>query len=426
MWIVLAFLAGGIALSWGFRRAVESAFVARLDSLLLAVVAAIEVPPTGAPTLARDIPDPAFDRVYSGWYWQVSDGTHRLTSRSLWDAVLASAATQSAEPAALRLVGPRNEALRVVERRLTYPGRLQPLVVTVAAPQAELQRDIARFDRLLAAALGALAATLLLAVAVQVGYGLRPLRRLGRELRDVQHGRQARLGVRYPHEIQTLVGAMNDVLDRDAGRIARAREHAGNLAHGLKTPLAVLAVEATQPVPDRARIAAEVKRMASVIDRHLTRAAAAGSHQAVGPRAEIGSVVAEIRTTIQRIYAERRLAIDVRVPAGLVFAGERQDLEEMLGNLVDNAGKWAASRVSISAERRDDALEIAVGDDGPGLSSAATSRAVERGTRLDHDTPGSGLGLSITSDLAALYGGTLRFDRGTLGGLRATLRLPIA
>lgn len=418
VWVVVAFVVGGIALSLAFRRSVEHAFQARLDSLLLAIVAAIDVLETDPARLARPLPDPAFERVYSGWYWEVRDGDTRLTSRSLWDATLGPVDEATAR-------GPRGEPLHIATRTLQYPGRAHPVVVTVTAPEAELAREIAAFDRVLALALGLLAATLLLAVVVQVGYGLRPFRRLRQELDEVRHGKRARLGAQYPDEVATLVDTMNEVLDRDAERIARAREHVGNLAHGLKTPLAVLAVEATEIRPDGARIGGEVKRMAALVDHHVARAAAAGAQRVGSPRVAVAPIVDELRTTLLRLYAERRLAIDADVDDALAFAGERQDLEEMLGNLIDNAGKWAATRVDVRAVRTGDTLEIAVDDDGPGLSPDQTTAAVARGTRLDDDTPGSGLGLAIASDLAKLYGGSIALGRSPLGGLHAALRLPV-
>jgi signal transduction histidine kinase len=424
IWLLVAFAIGGVALSSAFRRSVEAAFVQRLDSLLLAVIAALDVPPTGDVRLARDIPNPDFDRVYSGWYWQVTDGDVRLASRSLWDFDLAIG-PDAAVPATSRVIpGPQQEPLRVVSRRLRYPSHPQPITVAVAGPEGELRRDIAAFDRLLLLSLAGLALALLAAVAVQVGYGLRPFRRLRSELDAIRSGRRTRLTGGYPREIEPLVDTMNVVLDEDARRIDRARALSGNLAHGLKTPLSVLAVEAARAAPDGTRIAAQVSRMTAVIDHHLARAAAAGAQQPIGARTAIRAVVSDLRAMLLRIHADRGLTIDMEVPDDLRFAGERQDLEEMLGNLIDNACKWATSRVSVSAARAGDVIEIAVDDDGPGLVSAQAAAALQRGVRLDADTPGSGLGLSITSDLARLYRGSLTLGRGPLSGMRATLRLP--
>lgn len=421
--LVVALGVGGLALSAAFRRSVEAAFDARLASLQLAVIAALDVPPDRPARLARDVPNPDFDRVYSGWYWQVVDGDTRLVSRSLWDAALPDAAND-----AVRTVdGPRHQRLRVVSRTLRWPARAAPVTVAVAGPERAIEDEVAGFNHLLLAALAVLSATLIATLAVQVGYGLRPLRRLAFELDAIRAGRQARLGGEVPRELAPLVETMNAVLDQDARRLERARALAGNLAHGLKTPLAVLGAEAARPVPDRDRLAAEVRRLAAVVDHHLARAAAAGTQAAIAARTPVPPIVRELAALLERMHAGRGVTIALdAAPEAATFAGERQDLEEMLGNLMDNACKWAAARVVVRVERAGAALAIVVEDDGPGLPATAAGAAVQRGVRLDPDAPGSGLGLAITADLAQLYGGTLSLERATLGGLRATLRLPAA
>lgn len=423
--LIIALIIGGFVLSSVFRRSVESAFVERLQSLLLAVVAAIEVGPEGKLQIVREIPNPLFDRVYSGWYWQVVDGESHVGSRSLWDATLPVWIGASEVAQVNRMIqGPRDQPLRVVAQRLQFPSRPQPVIVVVAGPEEELRHEINSFDRLLVLSLAVMALTLIAAVAVQVSYGLLPFRNLALELDDIRHGHGTRLSDGYPEEIQPLVQTMNDVLDQDARRIERARALAGNLAHGLKTPLSVLTVEAARAAPDAGRIAAQVSRMTRVVDHHLARAAAVGSQQAIGINTEIAPVVAELRSMLLRIHAERQLAIESDVAAGLSFAGERQDLEEMLGNLIDNACKWARSRVVIRGQHVPAAIEITVDDDGQGLPAGEADSAMKRGVRLDETEPGTGLGLAITTDLARLYGGTLDLGASHLGGLKATLRLP--
>jgi len=423
VWLLVTLAAGGVALSLAFRSAVEGAFEKRLESLLLAVIGALEVPPNAAVRIGRTIADSRFDRAYSGWYWQVDDGEVHLRSRSLWDAVLA-VDHDVATPNESRLIeGPRDETLRTRVRAIHYPSRAQPVLVAVAAPEAELREEIARFNRVLAIALGALGIGLALAVAVQVGYGLRPLRRLATELDDVRAGRAARLGGEYPREIQPLVHAMNEVLDHDAHLIERARTHVGNLAHALKTPLAVLAADAAD---DRGRVAEQVAVMTRLVNHHLTRGAAAGSRQVLGARTDVAAVVGALRNTLSRIHVERAVSIETAIGAQAAFAGERQDLEEMLGNVMDNACKWAGSRVVVREHDAAGRIRLTIDDDGPGLSAEEAERALGRGTRLDDHQPGSGLGLSIAAELAGLYGGTLTLRRSDLGGLSVRLDLPAA
>lgn len=427
IWLVVSLIIGGAALSAAFRRSVEAAFVDRLQSLMLAVVGAVDVGSDGIVRMPRDVPHAGFERAYSGWYWQVDDGETRLASRSLWDAVLPVRIADDEAPGITRtIIGPRQQRLRAVVRRLQFGSHPRALTVVVAAPEVELEREVAAFNRLLVMSLGALALVLVGAVALQVVYGLRPLARLGAELDEVRSGRQSRLGGGHAREIEPVVRAMNSVLDQDTRLIERARAVAGNLAHGLKTPLSILSLEASRPNPDGSRIVAQVGRISAVVDHHLARAAAAGSVQAFGTRTEIRPVVLELRSMMLRVHAEKRLSITIEVAADLSFAGERQDLEEMLGNLVENACKWATTRVAIIAVSAGEAVEIGIDDDGTGVDAADTEFAMQRGVRLDKGEPGSGLGLSITADLAQLYGGTLVLDRSHHGGLRVRLRLPRA
>lgn len=423
VWLLATLLATGVALSVAFRRSVELGFDERLRSLLLAVIAALDVPPDNRAVMTRAVPEPLFERVYSGWYWQVTDGEHRLRSRSLWDEVLVDANEADSAAYGSDIRGPRQEQLRVVEETLHFPSRLHPIRVVVAAPLAEIQREIDAFDRLLFGFLIALGVGLALAVAIQVAYGLHPLRRLVGELEHVRTGRQGRLRRDYPREVTPLVDAINDVLDQDARLIERSRTHAGNLAHALKTPLSVLAAESHRAM-DPACVTKQVQIMTRLIDHHLTRAAAAGSKRALGARTDVGMVVAELRTMLLRLHAERNLSIDARIPPDTVFAGEREDLEEILGNIMDNACKWGTTCALIRAETTEHWVRLRVEDDGPGLEPEAAQLAIGRGTRLDSMTPGSGLGLSIAADLTELYGGTLTLERADLGGLRVCLELP--
>jgi len=424
--LIVGLALGGVGLSLAFRRSVEGAFSERLDVLVLAVIGSLDVPPDGPVRVPNPIDDARFERAYSGWYWQVNDASEVVRSRSLWDTVLALPAGLPPGDAVMHvdLLGPREEALRATVRRLRYPSRATPVLVTVAGPDAELQQEIDRFDRLLAISLGALGLVLAGVLAVQVGYGLRPLRRLAGELAAVHAGRASRLGRDYPTEIQPLVQAVNDVLDHDAGLIERARTHVGNLAHALKTPLAVLAGETRRPGVDGREIAEQIGVMTRLVDHHLTRAAVAGTRRVLGARTEVAPVVTALCETLVRLHRER--SVTVEVPAGASFAGERQDLEEMLGNVMDNACKWAASRVVVTTRVTPGTVSFVVDDDGPGLTDAEAAKVLARGARLDDDVPGSGLGLSIAAELAELYGGTLTLGRGRLGGLEVRLDLPSA
>jgi signal transduction histidine kinase len=419
LWVIGALTAGGLALSYAFRQSVDAAFDERLNALLLALVAATEVAPTGEVTIGRPLPEPRFAQVYSGWYWQIDENDRPLLrSRSLWDESL-----PAADPAAATIAGPRGQRLRIASQDVTWPTRSLPLRLRLAVNEEEMLAETSRFNRLLAVSLGVLGIGLAVAVLVQVRFGLRPVRQVAGDLARIRSGDLARLPGGYPAEIEPLADALNDVLDHDATLIERARTHVGNLAHALKTPLAILKAE-LRPTGRASDVAdAQLAVMADLIQHHLSRAAAAGPARGSVSHTEVAPVVRAVRDGLARIHAERRLAIDVDIEADARFRGERQDLEEMLGNLMDNACQWAATRVRVSTVA-DAALCIDVDDDGPGVAPEGVAAALERGVRLNGDRPGSGLGLAIARDLAELYGGSLVLTDSSLGGLRARLSLP--
>ncbi|CAA7619768.1 putative two-component sensor histidine kinase, classical system [Candidatus Terasakiella magnetica] len=419
LWLTLALALGGWVLGHAFRDAAERGFILRLEAHLRALAAVVDILPDGTVTVGRPVGEPRFDQPYSGWYWQVSDGTEiPARSRSLWDSALTVATTGTLGAIQTRdLTGPRGERLAVVERDVAFPESAARLHMTIAASRQEVDEEVHRFDLLLLAALAALGLGLIAAVAVQVGYGLSPLKYLAAELDALRQG-GGRLGGTYPQEVAPLVAAMNDVLDHDAQLIERARTHVGNLAHGLKTPLAVLRVELSSPSPDPAITTAQIERMTRLVEINLSHARAeASSARAVGLRVPVAVIAEELAAAMRRIHAERRLEIDVLCAPGAVFAGDQDDLAEVLGNLLDNACKWAAQRVRLVA--RDEILTVE--DDGPGLTPEEIEIATRRGARLDETAPGSGLGLAIVSDLTMVTGHRLEFDRSELGGLRVSI-----
>lgn len=415
VWLALMLGGGGWFLAAAFRETVEQQFEHRLDGLLRAMIAAIEVRPDGV-ALTRPLGEPRFDQIFSGWYWQISgiDGAP-LRSRSLWDARL-PAHPGSGERQTHHSIGPRGESLLLVERDLDFDGRR--LHVLIAGDLDEVEEAVRRFDLLLAGGLGLLGLGLVAAVLIQVRYGLRPLRRLAADLDGIRDGTRARLAGDHPREVVPLVEAMNAVLDHDAALIERARTHVGNLAHGLKTPLSILKAEAPDPA-----VLVQIETMRRLIEHHLARAAAAAGPGRVVSVA-VAPVVEEMRAALSRIHASRDVVIETIVSPDALFRGERQDLEEILGNLADNACKWARSSVRLSAANADRALRLTVEDDGPGLSPEQAAAAARRGARLDEMAPGWGLGLSIVADLVGLYGGALAFGASELGGLRVAVTLP--
>ncbi|MGE0723313.1 MAG: sensor histidine kinase [Alphaproteobacteria bacterium] len=423
LWIGLALLVTWLAISALLRGTVERAFEARLDATLVSLLATIEADDEGL-DLARPLPDPEYGRVGSGWYWQVLDaGKVHLRSRSLLAGDLAPGALPApGERAVADLAGPHGAPIRALMRTLTVPGAAAPVTLLVAGPRREIDVETERVDRTLAIALAILGAGLTAAVLIQTTLGLAPLRRIRLQLAAVRDGRRQRLDETAVTEIRPLAHEVNALLDHNAAVLERARAHASNLAHALKTPLSALAVTAERAGDHE--VADAVGRMERMIRHHLRRARAAAAHGVLGVRTDVASVVADLRLALARIHADRAIAITMAVADGAVFAGERQDLEEMVGNLLDNACKWARGVAALTASVVDGRLSILVEDDGAGLAPDEIERALAIGSRLDRAVAGDGFGLPIVRDLAGLYGGSLALGHASLGGLAARLDLP--
>jgi signal transduction histidine kinase len=434
LWIVVALAATGLVLAQLFERHAAAQFQAELQVHLNQLAANLELDSDGRPVVATPLSDPRLQKPLSGLYWQVRQGAGAgevlLRSRSLWDGTLVLPPPAAAGVEAVRVAGPGGrEVLALAQELRLAEAPDRPLRLVVAADSAVLQGAVRQFVRVLVISLGVLAAGLGAAAVAQVVVGLAPLRRLGAAVNRLRAGSGTRLEGRYPAEVQPLVDDFNAVIERNAQIVARARTQAGNLAHAGKTPLAVLANAAHDATLAPAALAALVGEQAAAarrqVDWHLSHARAAAARDVPGLRSGVGPLAAALVRVMRRVHAARELAFDASaIAAGAAFAGEAQDLQEMLGNLVDNACKWAAHSVRIGAGVRDGRLDITVEDDGPGLAPAQREAVLARGVRADEQVPGSGLGLAITADLAAMYGGSLRLEAAAGGGLRATLTLP--
>ena len=447
----VALLLAGWVLAGLFRDHVTRQFVEALTTQLDQVTARLERGADARPTIdASALSDPRWSRPYSGLYWQVdvgaADGLQRgvLRSRSLWDAQLEAPrdAPADGEVHVHDVAGPGGATLQLVERTVRVDAGADadpdPWRVLVAADRAPVDAAAARFNAVLAASLAVLLVLLVAAAAAQVGVGLAPLRGLQRALAAVHAGRSVRLEGRFPSEVQPLVDDFNAVLERHAEVVARARTQAGNLAHALKTPLAVMA-QAAQAARGRPESLAALPDLVDEqvllarrhVDWQLARARAAAAQGVPGVHAAVAPLVDGLVRAMSRVHAQRELRFDTRdVDPGVVFAGEAQDLQEMLGNVLDNACQWARGVVRVAARRAPGdgvpMLCLSVEDDGPGIDAAQRERALARGERLDESVPGSGLGLAIARELAALYRGTLSLGDAPLGGLQVTLTLPAA
>jgi signal transduction histidine kinase len=445
----VALLLAGLLLSGFFKQEVERQFEATLRQQLDQLTSSLEFNLAGEllPTV-QALPDPRWQRPYSGLYWQIDGPENVQRSRSLWDTTLKLPADplSDGEVHAHQSAGPQGATLLVLERSVHAPDTpARSWRLMVAADTRSTQDAVNRFDNVLIFSLSALLLLLVLAAFAQVYVGLRPLRSLEQALKDLREGRSQALQGNFPQELLPLTDDFNRVLERQAQTLARARQQAGNLAHAVKTPLAVLSQAVSQsqagsagtsPAPLAQLVQEQVALAKRHIDWHLARARSAGAQRLPGQRTQVAPALAGLVRVMQRVHAARELRIELDAPvpaeardAGLVFAGEEQDLQEMLGNLLDNACKWARHKVRVHAQalprgKAGGQLLVRIEDDGAGIDESLRQEVMSRGVRADESVPGSGLGLAIVADLVALYGGSLQLGQSALGGLKVELLLP--
>jgi signal transduction histidine kinase len=421
-----------------YRQAVERNFDARLNVYLTSLIASTTAQGATTPSAPANLGEPSFTIPFSGWYWQIKapGGTEPLfVSDSLLDQQLKLPSQEGVVPdqtltRRAYAPGPQDQRLRVVEREIRPAGpQSSPYSYAVAGDAAEVERDLGEFRTMLIAALAVLGLGLVVATLFQVRFGLAPLRAIRHDLSAIRSGEAERLEGELPTEIRPLQQELNALIQSNREIVERARTHVGNLAHALKTPLSVITNEAREKEgPLAGKVIEQAELMRTQITHHLDRARVAARSGAIGDITDVDGVLKGLKRALDRIYEGRALDIDVRCDSGLKFQGEKQDFEEMVGNLCDNACKWAKSRVWVTAMRTDGAanFEVVVDDDGAGLTEAERAKVVKRGQRLDETKPGSGLGLSIVADLAHLYKGRFELEPSPQGGLRARLELPAA
>jgi signal transduction histidine kinase len=443
-WIVVALAATGWILTTQYQ---ESAF-RRLGNMLGDTIDEVVIATfvTAEGVTVAEINDAPTLRGLSGKYWMVGEIAEGNQVRIIARSPSLAGETLYIDPELPeRLSGsdgalityndpgileaPQSQPLRIAASLKTLPGRTQPLVFMAGLDRSDIEADTREFATYVWIALLALGVGLVIAVFLQVQVGLRPLFSLRNEIANVRKGRAARIEQIYPLEIQPLAEQVNRLLDHNQEVVERQRTHVGNLAHALKTPLSVMLAEAEGEkglLADTVRKQTEV--MKGQVDHHLRRArAAARAAHGLGERTPVGEVVDELAVMLERVFQSKDVEIDWRAPDDLAFLGERQDLQEILGNLMENACKWSTRRVRVSAGGSGLGQMIAVvEDDGPGLPADQREAVMKRGARLDEDAPGSGLGLSIVEDLTRAYGGRLTLAASDLGGLKAVLELPAA
>ncbi len=439
-WSLAVLLVSAIVLAMLFQQAAIRRFDQGLLELIDNLTAGTTIADKGE-VVAPALTDLRALRAFSGKYWQIAepakDGKLQVLvrSRSLWDSELKAPADMVARldaepgrPVSYATRGPLDEPLRAMATQAKLPNRAAPVIFMAAEDRSPVDNDVRGFITATAVAFLLLGVGMIAAVVIQVRVGLNPLFALRREVASVRRGKAERVVRIYPTELSPLADELNALMAHNQEVVERQRTHVGNLAHALKTPLSVMLTEARQTGGALADIVeSQAEAMRRQVDHHLRRARAAARTQGSGERTSVADVLDELSRTLERIFQDKGVEIDWDAEDDLYFLGERQDLLELAGNAMENAGKWCAGRVRVraapvTAER----LTITIEDDGPGLTQAEREEVVQRGARLDENAPGSGLGLSIVDELARAYGGSLRLGEARLGGLLVELNLPRA
>ncbi len=442
VWSMVIVIGGVLATSAVYRAQSQNLLDADLDSVLVTLARAIE-PLDDDSGRIRDIPeklpsDARYETPLSGRYWVIiavqEDGSlgADIRPRSVWDgeAPLPENLSQSAlgQPGAVirgnMAEGPAGEPIRIAVQSITIPLRDNPILLVAAADSTESNAGADQLRTILLLAMLALAGGTLIAMALGLRYALRPLDRIQSDITDVREGRMTALSGEYPEEVRPLSEELNKLLEHNRSVVSRARTHVGNLAHALKTPLAVLRNEATGDTQLDDVVQRQTEAMHSNVEHYLKRAQAAARAEALGVRTQVLETVEGLARVMNKLFAADGKSVLIDVLPEYYVRTERQDLEEILGNLLDNACKWARATVEVTAQSDDlGGLLIHIDDDGKGLTAEERAQAMKRGVRIDETAPGTGLGLSIVSDIAEMNGGSVELSDSPLGGLRASVRL---
>ena len=435
IWISLLLGVGGYALDRVLTTAITRSFDARLEDVLTALIASTEIGPEGEAYLNRPPADQRFLEPYSGVYFQISavpvpgqraNPDLDFPSRSLWDRRLeVRQAHQDFDIHTYNSEEFPDEELRVVERDVRLPGSPIRWRFQVAQSREELDAQIEVLRKTLIRSFAILGLGLMILAALQAFYGLWPLRRVRRAIASIRSGQKSRVEERFPSEIEPLVEELNALLVHTEVQAEEARRHAGNLAHALKTPLTVITNAATARSPDLPDLVCrEATTMRRQVDHHLARARAIGRRASAQARAEVWPSLEAVERAVTRMY--ENVTVDLAGDKDAAVRVERQDLDEMVGNLIENAAKYGGGRVFVTVKTTPECVEIDVEDDGTGIPKTERASIFDRGARLDTGKPGTGLGLAIVRDVAQIYGGSITLEESEdLGGLLARLKLPL-
>jgi len=426
LWISVLLIGGGFALDRVLTGAITRNFDSSLEYVLIAMIRSSEIGPDGEVRLVEPLGDQRFLEPYSGLYWQISGGQQEpYRSRSLWERSLKTPTPHiDNEIHTYDSNQFPDEELRVLERNVILPGSKTNWRYQIAQSREALDTQVGAVRATLIPSLALLGLGLIILAALQTFYGLWPLRHIRRAIAAMRGGQNRRVTAPLPLEVQPMVDELNALLAHNEKQAEEARLHAGNLAHALKTPLTVLINSATSSTSELAdTVRREAATMQRQVDHHLARARAVGRRGAAQARAVVWDSVQSVSRAVAALYPDARL--DAAGDKTLVVRVERQDLDELVGNLLENAAKYGGGSVFVTVQYEAGMAEIIIEDDGPGISPVDRVRIFDRGVRLDSGKPGTGLGLAIVRDVAEIYGGSIGLEESEdLGGLLVRLRLP--
>lgn len=427
-WITILLIGGGAALDRVLTNSVEQNFDTQLEYVLTAMIASAEIGPDGEIRMNRPLGDQRFLEPNSGLYWQITGkGAMPFPSRSLWDRALSPPVDHNDQFVHFRNSNEFDEEpLRIAERAIKLPDSDIAWTFMVAQSRDSLDAQIQELRSVLVTSFFLLALGLIILAALQTFYGLWPLRAVRMAISQMRSGKENRVTDALPDEVMPMVNELNALLDHNEKQAEESRRHAGNLAHALKTPLTVVMNSATAQASDLAEtVIREATTMRRQVDHHLARARAVGRRGHSHSRAQVWGSLESVERAVGRLYSHVRL--DMAGDKEIAARVERQDLDEMLGNLIENAAKYGGGSVFVTVEDAGAFVEIIVEDDGNGIPENQRERLFDRGARLDTGKPGTGLGLAIVRDVVEIYGGTVALEESEdLGGLLVRLTLPKA
>lgn len=436
VWIIFTLFSGGLLLSNVFRESTQKAFEDKLNFFMETLIGSSKVDSTSSITVVNELGDPRFYQPYSGWYWQINQKSKTLVrSRSMWDQVftldkrLIGGRAQFIDNA-LRQSNLKNQKVNsqnlvVLQREISFPGMDTPITFMISGNTSEFEKNISRYNNILVSSLVLLGLGLFVSVFVQVKYGLLPLSKIKNSLFKIRNGDATKLEDIYPTEVSPLAKEINTLLDHNEKIISRAKTNVGNLAHALKTPVAVIKNHISAKKNDSV-IDNQIVVIENYINKYLQKARASATSKLKKNKIDISNVAKKITGIFKKINPNLQIVFKCK-EKNLLVLGTEDDMAEIIGNIMENACKWTTKKVILEINKLSEKqIKLCVIDDGPGLPKKKMLDVFNRGYRLDEQTQGTGLGLNIVKDAVENASGSVWLEKSSFGGLKVNIILPLS